>query len=695
MPRLHREPAADPCTPTILLVEEHGSAARDVARQLSRAGYDVIALARSLDDASAKARLLNPDLVVLCASPMGARALAARAAQLRAGVGVPVMVALDGDVPDLLAAARAAATPGVSFFSPHDAPLHCAVDIVIGRCASERSRRAVVQDLRTDTAPSIGCVPDNVWQMIDSAVEQRTDALAAAAESLSTYASQVERRLRATEHRFRALLDSSSDGVWLLSPDGIILEGNQRGAELHGCEVDAVLGRRYASFAAPERAATERERFARLVQDGDFQAQGVEVVRPDGTRRIVDYTCRLTDIDGEAAALVVERDVTEQRRLEREVEQYRRTEAIAHLAGAIAHDFNNILSVVLGTSELLLEDLPVDSEERDDVGEILHAGQRGAALARQLLAFGRKAVREPTVIDLGQVVSGLEPMLRRLIGGDVVLTIRSQPGLGTVYVDPGQLEQVIMNLVINARDAMPMGGTITVELYDDVEIRPGRRGGCYTVVEVRDSGCGMEAAALQRIFEPFFTTKGARGTGLGLSTCQGIVAQSGGYIDVTSSPGHGSTFRVALPRIDGLLETTRDEVAPAPLRGSETLLLVEDDAAVAEVIARLLDRLGYQVVVAGDAPAAIAACESQERIDLVLCDLVVPGGTAIRILQHVRQRFPEARALVMSGYSEHPALAHTESLERTHFLAKPFSSDLLARHLRGLLDDRPGSGDDS
>ncbi len=403
------------------------------------------------------------------------------------------------------------------------------------------------------------------------------------------------------------------------------------------------------------------------------------------------------------------RQAAEIRRLERSLadaearcRQAQRTEAIGQLTGAVAHDFNNILAAILANSCFLIDAFPRHDPRRADAEEIKHAAERAASLTRQLLAFSRRQELEPTVVDLNAPLAGIERMLRRLIGEDIDLAITLAGDAGAVRIDVGQLEQVLVNLVVNARDAMPLGGKLSIEtaavelaeesLGAETPVIPGK----YATIVVTDTGSGMDARTRRRLFEPYFTTKEpGKGTGLGLSTCQRIVKRSGGYIGVSSEPGRGTVFKVYLPAaalaaaredMTRLAESAKGYLQPHQ-REATTILLVEDDASVRAAVTRMLEGAGHRVVVASDGAGAIAAARAHRGpIHLVLTDVVIPGGSGPEVIRCVRERFAAAKALFMSGFSEHAALRHEAVQPGVNFIQKPFAPDALARKVRDALD---------
>ena len=386
-----------------------------------------------------------------------------------------------------------------------------------------------------------------------------------------------------------------------------------------------------------------------------------------------------------------QRTESELRRSEEQLRQAQKLEAVGRLAAGIAHDFNNLLSVVLSYAEELLIDLPHDSAGHQDALEIQRAGERAAELTRQLLVFSRQQVLSPKILDLNDVLSGLHRMLGRVLGEDIDLTLLAAPLLGQVNADPGQLEQVVMNLVVNARDAMPDGGKLTiattnVDLDDDyarehLGVEPGR----YVMLSVSDTGIGMDKATQARLFEPFFTTKGpGRGTGLGLSTVFGIIKQSRGSIWVYSEPGQGSTFKIYLPRVDAAAE--RPLVAALSTGGHETILLVEDEPQVRAVVQRALERGGYGVLVAQDANDALRLSAAVASIDLLLTDVVMPQMNGRELAERVRAVRPGIRVLFTSGYTDDAILRHGVLDQGVPFLQKPITPAALMRSVRETLD---------
>jgi two-component system cell cycle sensor histidine kinase/response regulator CckA len=414
--------------------------------------------------------------------------------------------------------------------------------------------------------------------------------------------------------------------------------------------------------------------------------------RKDGSTVIVDVVSRDFVFAGRHARLVLAIDVTEQRHLEDQLRQSQKIEAVGQLAGGIAHDFNNLLTIIKGNVELALHQLPGGVPLRNDLEQIAQAASRAALLTRQLLAFSRKQVLTPAVLDLNEVVADAERMLRRVIGEDIAFNTQLAPAVSRVTADRGQLEQVLVNLVVNARDAMPSGGVLTVATADvslsaSEAATRGILPGAYVTIRVRDTGVGMDEATRSRIFEPFFTTKPVgRGTGLGLAMVYGVVHQSGGFVSVDSAPGAGSTFTVFLPRTALIQPTGHTPVSTPIVRGSETILLVEDEDEVRAVARRVLSEAGYTVLEAANAAEAIDVFDrAPQSISMLVSDVVMPGLNGHELSQILRHRAPQLPTLFVSGYS-FDARGDLAELDDSSFLPKPYDPAELARRVRGMLD---------
>ena len=503
--------------------------------------------------------------------------------------------------------------------------------------------------------------------------------------------------LRISEERYRSLVENLDDVVFSLDLDSRVTYVSSAVSNF-GFAVHEVVGRPLAQFIHPADLPAVRQSLE-AGATGDLGPIQFRVYDRSGAIRFVRAASRLQVEDGRPVGLTgVIVDLTAQRRIEEQLRLSQKMEAVGRLAGGVAHDFNNLMSVVLSYVDFALEATPEGSPVRTDLDEIRLAAERAANLTKQLLAFSRRQVLEPEQVSLNRIVEGLQGMLQRLIGEDVRLRTALATDLGDVRVDPGQIEQVIMNLAVNSRDAMPKGGTLTIETSNvdldeeyaarHVAVRPGP----YVLLAVTDSGCGMDAATRAQVFEPFFTTKEpGKGTGLGLATTYGIVKQSGGNIWVYSEPDVGTTFKVYLPRqAAGAGAGLRVKRAhPGGGRG-ETVLVVEDEVGVRAAVRRILANAGYTVILASGGGEALATCRSHAgSIDLLLTDVVMPGMDGREVALAVGKMFPDARALFMSGYAEN-AIVHQGILDAgTHYIAKPFNATELTQRVREILDAAP------
>jgi PAS domain S-box-containing protein len=391
-------------------------------------------------------------------------------------------------------------------------------------------------------------------------------------------------------------------------------------------------------------------------------------------------------------------DITERKRAEEEKErlqlqlaQAQKMESIGRLAGGVAHDFNNLLTVINGYSRLLLDRLTAGDPLRDGLEEIHKAGERAAGLTQQLLAFSRKQVLQPRVLDLNRVVGEMRPMLARLMGEDVEVCVKLRAEATTIFADPHQLERVLMNLAVNSRDAMPHGGEFTIETgvaewgESDGQLRTGAHAGPYVTLTVSDTGVGMNEETRGHIFEPFFTTKGVgKGTGLGLPTIHGIVEQSGGYIEIDSEMGRGTTFKIYLPRVEDASADSGKPEAVSAMGGKETVLVVEDQAEVRRYAAAALMAYGYRVIQAPNADEALLVCE-RESVDLVLTDVVMPSLSGRELADRLKERWPGIKVLFMSGYTDDTIVHHGVLEKDAEFIQKPFSPGQLAIKVREVL----------
>jgi nitrogen-specific signal transduction histidine kinase/CheY-like chemotaxis protein len=392
--------------------------------------------------------------------------------------------------------------------------------------------------------------------------------------------------------------------------------------------------------------------------------------------------------------VAVARDITERRHLEDQLRQAQKMEAVGRLAGGLAHDFNNLLTAVTGYAEILVNRLEPGDRNRKELEQILKAGQRATSLTQQLLAFSRRQRLEPKVLDLNAIVADLEKMLRRLIGEDIDLTVALAPDLGCVEADPSQVGQVLMNLVVNARDAMPRGGKLTIATANrevaEADARVDLAVGSYVTLAVGDTGCGMDAETKARIFEPFFTTKSAdNGTGLGLSMVYGVVKQTGGHIVAESEVGAGTTFTIYLPRVHVSNEEAQEpDVSAEPLQGSETVLLVEDERIVRDLAATMLRNRGYRVVEATSGSHALEVARNHDGpLHLLVTDVVMPGMSGCELADRIVAARPGIRLLYMSGYASDATAHHGMVDTHSAFLRKPFTPRALATRVRAALDE--------
>jgi PAS domain S-box-containing protein len=499
---------------------------------------------------------------------------------------------------------------------------------------------------------------------------------------------------RGSDERFRAMFDSAPAGTLLVALDGSILAVNRAFEEMLGYTREELLALPTGAYVHPDEVEEGRALFAELVAgERDVYRRQARYVDASGEIVFTHVAVALVrDADARPSfAISMVEDVTERTELEERLRQAQKLEAIGRLAGGVAHDFNNMLTAIGGFNTLALERLEEDSPIREDLDEVRKATERASVLTRQLLAFSRKQVLQPELLNLNGVVVELQAMLRPLIGEDVVLSTHLDPALGPIEADPGQLQQVVLNLVVNARDAMPGGGRVSIETAnvdveaDDPAIEPGR----YVSLTVRDTGHGIDEETLRQIFEPFFTTKeSGKGTGLGLATVYGIVKQSGGYVAVDSEVGVGTAFTIYLQRLDEARAPVRPApVAPAPEpppATAETVLLVEDEDVVRRLVRQVLEQNGYAVLEARDGLEAVELGRTT-RVDLLLTDMVMPKLGGLEVAAELRALRPDLKVLYMSGYAE-GALGPGALGADTSLLEKPFSFAALTDAVRGLLD---------
>ena len=517
--------------------------------------------------------------------------------------------------------------------------------------------------------------------------------LALAHRSLSTVA-----LLRESEERFRTMFAAAPTAIMLFDRTGKILAANRSAESLFGYSEQELIGKLPTAFRHPDDVDHGDESFGQLIRGerDSFRREASFVTKSGSTVVAHLATALVRDADGKPGYVIgMAEDVTEQRQLEEQLRQSQKLEAIGRLAGGVAHDFNNMLTAIGGYTALALEHAETGSTLRGDLDEIRKATDRAALLTRQLLAFSRKQVLMPELLNLNGVVLELESMLRPLIGEDVALTTQLDPVLGPIEADPGQLHQVVMNLVVNARDAMPNGGGITIVTANcdvgenDDAIEPGR----YVTLTVRDTGQGIDEPTLRQIFEPFFTTKDAgKGTGLGLATVYGIVKQSGGYVAVESEVGIGSAFTIYLRRARGLApQPVEPELAPVAndpvvvaATASALVLVVEDEDVIRGLVDQVLRGEGYEVLLAADGDEAIALAGSN-RVDVLLTDLTMPGIGGHELADRLRADTPALKVMFMSGFADGNDFSTSALPPATAFLEKPFTFTMLSERMRELV----------
>ena len=502
----------------------------------------------------------------------------------------------------------------------------------------------------------------------------------------------AQHSLRQSERNFRSLVSHAPYGICRCNSGGILLDANAALVAILGYGSSSELvGRNLANqYADTQQWFALADHFRSLKA---FHGLVADWVCRDESSVIVRLSGR--SIRGEASAIFFElfvEDVTEQRELEQQLRQAQKMEAVGRLAGGIAHDFNNLLMVISGYCEFLVERIGADATFHTSIQEIANAAERATSLTRQLLAFSRKQMLDPKVLDLNAILARNIKMLARMIGEDIDLVLREGPGIGAVKADPGQIEQVIMNLAVNARDAMPHGGNLTIETANITcdegyaSLHAPVTAGEYVTLTISDTGVGMDADTQLHIFEPFFTTKGLKGTGLGLSMVYGIVQQSGGHIQVSSEPGEGTTFKIYLPRVGSTAKAGGPEpvvVSEKPKDVRETILLVEDETSLRNLSRQYLENQGYAVLEASDGAAAITISNTHSgAIHLLLTDVIMPGVNGRELARLICALRPETKVLYMSGYTEQ-AVAHNGMLEEgIALLQKPFTLSTLRTRVR-------------
>jgi PAS domain S-box-containing protein len=636
-----RPPAAghEAARPRLLVVEDDHLIAAALQRKLADLGYAVAAHVTTGDEAVARATALRPDLVLMdvqLAGPMDGIEAATRIRPL----DVPVVYLTAHADAATLTRAKGTESYGYILKPCDDRELHLVIEVAL-------------------------------------------------------YKHRTDRLLRQREQWLAATLQSIGDGVIATDADLRVTYLNPVAEQLTGWRVADAIGQHVAAvFRVVDETTREPAEVpvARALREGvrtELAHQTILLARDGREAAIDDCAAPLIDNGRVIGTVLVFRDFTAHKWLESQLHQAQKLEAIGRLAGGVAHDFNNIMTVVLGYGELLLRALAPDDPRADMVRQMRQNGERAAALTRQLLAFSRQQILQTQALDLNALLADMHQMLGRLVGERVTLATESAPGLSAVRADPVQLQQVLLNLVVNARDAMPDGGTLTLRTgavtVDASRPRGGLAPGAYIALTVADTGCGMTDEVKAHIFEPFFTTKPfGQGSGLGLATAYGIVAQSGGTVEVESRVGHGTTFTVLLPAVDATTPPPAPPVAPAPaLRGTETVLIVEDEPTVRMLTRRILEMWGYHVLEAGDGDEALGVARAHDGpIHLLATDLMMPRMSGRELASHVRTLRPDTRVLFLTGYSdeildEDPDVAVIE---------KPFAAEALARRVRQVLD---------
>jgi PAS domain S-box-containing protein len=527
-------------------------------------------------------------------------------------------------------------------------------------------------------------------------------AISALGSVADTIALGIERKrteaaLRQNYTLLHTVIEGSPDTIYVKDLQGRYVMLNSAGALFMGLSVDDAIGKDDSNFFSADAIHSIIEREHQVITSGEVQTYEETTTIGGSTRTFLSTKAPYRDYNGTTIGLIgISRDITERKRLEAQFLQAQKMESVGQLAGGVAHDFNNLLTAINGYAELALMALPADAKVRDDLQQIVKSASRAATLTRQLLAFARKQIMDPYVLNLNALIVDVDKLLQRLIGENIELVAHLAPDLGLVKVDPGQIEQVLVNLAVNARDAMPEGGKLTIETHN-VTLEPdyaqqhiGVTPGAYILVAISDTGTGMDAETRRRIFEPFFTTKEpGRGTGLGLATCYGIVKQHGGNIWAYSEPGHGTTFKMYLPRADAPAEAwpPHDDESELP-RGSEVVLLVEDEPTIRELAGRVLRAQGYTMLEASDGIMALRVLfeHTGAPIDLVVTDIIMPQLSGTALVAQIKASYPGIKSLFMSGYTDDAIIHHGRVEAGIAFLQKPFSPAALARKVREVLD---------
>ncbi|MGH8066134.1 MAG: ATP-binding response regulator [Candidatus Entotheonellia bacterium] len=637
--------------PQIMVVEDESIVAEDMKAMLEGFGYAVPAVAFSGEDAVQKAFDTHPDLVLMDIVLKGQMSGVEAVERIRSRCNIPVVY--------------------VTAYADEKTVRHAKVTEPFGYLLKPFDAKE-----------------------LQTAIE------------IALYKHQMEKKLHESEQRLSITLRSIGDAVMATDTRGCVTFMNPRAEALTGWGQAEGLGRHVAEVfqvrheTAP---ALPENPFVKVLQEGvavDLADHNLVLIAKDGTERPIDDSAApLKDDRGNiVGAVLVFRDITERRQLQEQLLQGQKMEAIGRLAGGVAHDFNNLLTVISVYTELLLSRRNRHDQLERYAGEIKKAVDNATTLTGQLLTLSRKQMLQPRVLDLNAAIAKLEEVFQQMIGQTIELVIVPEPELGYVSVDPAQLEQVVVNLVMNACDAMPQGGTLTIETanveWDERQARryAGMQAGSYVLLAMHDTGRGMDATTRSHLFEPFFSTKSrGRGTGLGLSTVYGVISQSGGHIEVDSTPGRGTVFKIYLPQVEKPAIAQKSGVSTAKLQqGSETVLLVEDEDEVRAAVCESLQMRGYTVLKARHGKEAVMICRRHEGpIHLLLTDVVMPQMTGPELTQRVSPLRPQMKVLYVSGYTS-DALNQRNMMEPgTAFLQKPFTPDALARQVRAVLDTPP------
>lgn len=508
---------------------------------------------------------------------------------------------------------------------------------------------------------------------------------------------KAERELKRGQESYRSLAEHVPDIIARFGPDLRHLFVNGRVQEMTGIPSERFLGRTHAEMGMPDHLVQLwHDRLREVFRTAEPREMEFQFASPRG---LMHFETRLIPEMGRKGAvetvLGVTRDVTDRKKLEEQFRQSQKMEAVGRLAGGVAHDFNNLLTVINCYSDMVLKALPPEDPSWGLVQEVRLAGERATSLTRQLLAFSRKKILTPQILNANELIKSMEGMLHRIIGEDILLSTALDPTLAPIRADPGQLEQALVNLVVNARDAMPTGGHITIETRNVrldktyLEKHPYVRNRDCVMIAVSDTGTGMDEDVKAHIFEPFFTTKDVgKGTGLGLSMVYGTVKQSGGHIEVYTEPGQGATFKVYLPQVDGVVWRKHDSADSPPPQGTETILLAEDQPEVRALTARTLRSLGYTVLEAAAPKEAMQICSDHVGpIHMLISDVVMPQEGGRELATRIESQRPGLKILFMSGYTDDAIIRHGILEAGTNFLEKPFTATLLARKVREVLDN--------